>query len=106
MDFDFVSSSVADNDDGIGCRKSRKIEIVHQLLRQRFASLFGGFGFGTVGRIRQYDVKSFGMDCEVVDGFEGAVTADLDLVGLVSAGSNVFFDVVEVLVGVFHAENG
>lgn len=104
MDFDFVSSSVADNDDGIGCRKSRKIEIVHQLLRQRFASLFGGFG--TVGRIRQYDVKSFGMDCEVVDGFEGAGKADLDLAGLVSAGSNVFFDVVEVLVGVFHAENG
>lgn len=41
-----------------------------------------------------------------MDGFEGAGKADLDLTGLVSAGSNVFFDVVEVLVGVFHAENG
>ena len=69
-DFDFVSSGVADNNDGIGRRKRRKIRIVHQLLRQRFASFFGVFG--TVRRIRQYDVKSFGMDCEGADSFEGA----------------------------------
>lgn len=46
------------------------------------------------------------MECEVADGFEGAGKADLDLAGLVSAGSNIFFDVAEVLVGVFYAENG
>lgn len=103
-DFDFVSSGVADNNDGIGRRKQRKIRIVHQLLRQRCASFFGVFG--TVRRIRQYNVKSFGMDCEGADGFEGASWADLDLARLVSAGSNIFFDVKEVLVGVFHAEDG
>ena len=46
------------------------------------------------------------MDCEVADSFEGAGKADLDLAGLVSAGSNVFFDEAEMLIGVFHAENG
>lgn len=103
-DFDFVSGCMADNDDGTGFRKSRKIRIAHQLLRQRFASFFGGFG--TVRRIRQYDVKSFGMDCELANGFEGAGKADLDLTGLVSARSNVFFYEAEMLVGVLHAENG
>lgn len=82
----------------------REIGIIHQLLRQRFASVF--YGFWAVRRIGQNNAKGFGMDCEVADGFEGAGMADLDLAWLVSARSNVFFDVAKVLVGVFHTENG
>lgn len=103
-DFNSVSGGVADNNDGVERRQLWQIRIVRQLLSQRFASFFGGFG--AVRRIRQDDVKSFGMDCEVSDGFKGAGKADLDLAGLVLARLNVFFDVAKVLVGVFHAENG